>query len=115
MLAINILTTNTLSVILSVDSKTKERDMAMNRMTVVEAIESLREAMQVSQAKLAEKIGMKHAQGYQNAIGAKKGMRSDNFIKLANALGYDVIIRNRVTDAEIEIIVPADDKGVDEA
>lgn len=87
----------------------------MNQMTVVEAIESLREATHVSQAKLAEKIGMKHAQGYQNAIGAKKGMRSDNFIKLANALGYDVIIRNRVTDAEIEIIAPVDDKGAEEA
>ena len=87
----------------------------MNQMTVVEAIESLREGAQISQAKLAVKIGMKHAQGYQNAIGAKKGMRSDNFIKLANALGYDVIIRNRVTDAEIEIIAPADSEGADEA
>jgi len=78
----------------------------MNQMTVVEAIESLRESMRLSQARVAEKIGLKNAQGYQNIIGAKKGMRSDNFIKLANTLGYDVIIRNRVTDAEIEIIAP---------
>lgn len=87
----------------------------MNQMTVVEAIESLRESMRLSQARVAEKIGLKNAQGYQNIIGAKKGMRSDNFIKLANALGYDVIIRNRVTDAEIEIIAPADGEGADEA
>ena len=87
----------------------------MNQMTVVEAIESTREGLKLSQARLAEKTGLKSPQAYQNIVSAKKGMRTDNFIKLANALGYDVIIRNRVTDEEIEIIVPANDEGTDEA
>lgn len=61
------------------------------------------ESLGVSQKKLAEKIGAKSQQAVFNMLGAKNGMRTDNFVKLMNAMGYDVIVRNRVTDEETQI------------
>ena len=57
----------------------------------------------ISQKKLATKIGAKSQQAVFNMFQAKLGMRVDNFIKIMNALGYDVMVKNRVTD-EVEIV-----------
>lgn len=81
----------------------------IEKKTARDAIESLRTKFGVSQQKIAEKIGLKNMQGFQSIMKSKQGMRTDNFIKLANALGYDVIIRNRVNDEEIQIIVAEGD------
>ena len=79
--------------------------MAKNNMefSAKEAIEYLRGKVGASQKKLAEAIGLKTPQAYQNIITAKKGMRNDNFVKLVNALGYEVIIRKELTGEEIVI------------
>lgn len=55
----------------------------------------------VSQKKLAEKMGLKTQQGVFNLFKAKNGMRVDNFVRMMNLLGYDVVVRNKVTDEEI--------------
>lgn len=54
----------------------------------------------VSQKKLAEKMGLKTQQSVFNMLNAKNGMRVDNFVRMMNVLGYDVVVRNRVTDDE---------------
>ena len=58
----------------------------------------------LSQKKLAEKMELKSQQAVFGILNAKHGMRTDNFVKMMNVLGYDVVIRNRVNDEEIEII-----------
>ena len=63
----------------------------------------------LSQKKLAEKMELKSQQAAFNMLKAKNGMRADNFVKMMNILGYDVVIRNKVNDEEIEIIPKADD------
>jgi transcriptional regulator with XRE-family HTH domain len=54
----------------------------------------------VSQAKLAAKMGLKSQQALFSMLNAKNGMRVDNFVKIMDTLGYDVVIRNKVTDEE---------------
>lgn len=57
----------------------------------------------VSQQKLANKIGLSSQQGLLSMINAKKGMRADNFARIMNALGYDVIAVSRATGDEITL------------
>ena len=59
------------------------------------------DASGISQKKLAEKMGLKTQQGVFNLLKAKNGMRTDNFVKMMNLLGYDVVVRNKVTDEEV--------------
>ena len=63
----------------------------------------------ISQKKLAEKMGLKTQQGVFNMFKAKNGMRVDNFVRMMNLLGYDVVVRNKVTDEET--IVSTDGSG----
>lgn len=58
------------------------------------------EASPISQKKLADKMGLKTQQAVFNMLKAKNGMRVDNFVKMMNVLGYDVVVRNRVSDEE---------------
>ena len=61
------------------------------------------EASPISQKKLADKMGLKTQQAVFNMLNAKNGMRVDNFVKMMNVLGYDVVVRNRVSDEETVI------------
>lgn len=54
----------------------------------------------ISQKKLADKMGLKSQQAVFNMLNAKNGMRVDNFVKIMDTLGFEVIVRNKVTDAE---------------
>lgn len=58
------------------------------------------DASGISQKKLADKMGLKTQQAVFNLLKAKNGMRTDNFVKMMNLLGYDVVVRNKVTDEE---------------
>ena len=60
----------------------------------------------VSQKKIADQIGLNSQQAVFNMLNAKLGMRIDNFIKIMNALGYEVIVRNK--DSNESIIVDVD-------
>ena len=57
----------------------------------------------ISQKKLADKMGLKAQQAVFNLLNAKNGMRTDNFVKMMDLLGYDVIVRDKVTDEEIKV------------
>ena len=68
--------------------------------TAGQVARSVLEASGISQKKLAEKMGLKSQQAVFNLLKAKNGMRVDNFIKMMGLLGYDVVVRNKVTDEE---------------
>lgn len=83
-------------------------------MKAVEIARKVLEEVGISQKKLATKIGVKSQQAVFNMFNAKQGMRVDNFIKIMNALGYDVQVRNRVTDETITVEVGSCDTDTDE-
>lgn len=72
--------------------------------TALQAANDIKERSGISQKKLAEKMGLNSQQAVYNMLNAKNGMRVDNFVKMMAVLGYDVIVRNRVNDEEIEIV-----------
>ena len=58
--------------------------------------EVIREAMKIdgiSQANLATKVGYKNQSSVGNALSRENGMRVDVFVKMMNAMGYDVVVR----------------------
>lgn len=63
----------------------------------------------VSQKKLADKMGLKSQQAVFNMFKAKNGMRVDNFVRMMNVLGYDVVARNKVTDEETVVEAEGND------
>ena len=77
--------------------------------TAVKAAREIMEALGISQKKLAVKMGLKSQQAAASMLYAKNGMRVDNFIKMMDVLGYEVVIRNRVSDEEITIIEKEDE------
>jgi transcriptional regulator with XRE-family HTH domain len=58
-----------------------------------EAIRALMGADGVSQAELARKMGYKGQSAVGNALARENGMRVDVFIKMAQAMGYEVVVR----------------------
>lgn len=80
----------------------------MDHKTAARAVIDVMASVGISQKKLADKMGLKAQQAVFNMLNAKNGMRVDNFIKALDVLGYDVVIRNRVTDEEVQIIKGAD-------
>lgn len=81
--------------------------MANEKKTAADVIDGIMNVLNLSQKKLAGKMGLKTQQQVYNMLIAKNGMRTDSFIKMLDALGYDLIVRNRVTDAEIQVIAGA--------
>lgn len=78
--------------------------------TATKTVDEAMKSIGLSQKKMADKMGLKSQQAVFNMLNRKNGMRVDNFIKMMNVLGYDVIVRNRVTDEETEVIVDAGDE-----
>ena len=74
-------------------------------MKAADIVRHVLEDIGMSQKKLATKIGIKTQQSVFNMLSAKQGMRIDNFIKIMNVLGYDVMVKNRVTDETIIVEV----------
>lgn len=83
-------------------------------MKAAEIVRHGMESLGVSQKQLATKIGLKTQQSVFNILNAKQGMRIDNFVKMMNVLGYDVIVKHRVTDQEITVEVEACDTDTGE-
>jgi len=54
----------------------------------------------ISQRKLADKMKLRSQQALFSMLNAKNGMRVDNFVKIMDTLGYEVVVRNKVTDEE---------------
>lgn len=47
----------------------------------------------MTQVNLAAKMGYKTQSGVSNALARENGMRVDVFVKMMNAMGYDVVVR----------------------
>ena len=58
-----------------------------------EIIRAAMKADGITQAELAGKMGYKTQSGVGNALSRENGMRVDVFVKMARAMGYDVIVR----------------------
>ena len=84
------------------------------KMKAAEIVRYGMESLGVSQKQLATKIGLKTQQSVFNILNAKQGMRIDNFVKMMNVLGYDVMVKHRVTDQEIIVEVEACDTDTGE-
>ena len=76
----------------------------IEKKTAGQAMNDARIEAGVTQQRLAEKIGAKNVQAVQSLLNPKRNMTTDNLVKLADALGYDVVIRNRVNDKEVIIV-----------
>ena len=77
-------------------------------------IKEVWEASGISQSKLAKKIGAKSQQAVFNMFNAKQGMRIDNYIRIMDALGYDVQIKHRVTEETVTLEVEKCDTAMGE-
>lgn len=82
----------------------KGGNAVMNMKTAGQFAKEALEESPISQKKLAGKMGLKTQQAVFNMLNAKNGMRTDNFVKMMDALGYDVVVRNRVSEEEITLI-----------
>ena len=78
-------------------------------MKAADIVRQILDSVGMSQKKLATKIGLKTQQSVFNILNAKQGMRIDNFIKMVDVLGYDVMVKNRVTDEMIMVEVESCD------
>ena len=58
-----------------------------------EVVRAAMKADGISQANLAAKLNYKTQSGVGNALGRENGMRVDVFVKMMNAMGYDVVVR----------------------
>lgn len=58
-----------------------------------EAVRAVMSTDGITQANLAAKLGYKTQSGVGNALGRENGMRVDVFVKMMNAMGYDVVVR----------------------
>lgn len=58
-----------------------------------EAVRAVMSADGITQMELANKLGYRTQSGVGNALSRENGMRVDVFVKMMNAMGYDVIVR----------------------
>lgn len=58
-----------------------------------EAVRAVMSAAGITQSTLADKMGYKTQSGVGNALSRENGMRVDVFVKMMNAMGYDVVVR----------------------
>ena len=58
-----------------------------------DAVRSVMSTDGITQANLAAKLGYKTQSGVGNALSRENGMRVDVFVKMMNAMGYDVVVR----------------------
>lgn len=79
-------------------------------MTAADAIKEGMKRRNMTMAKLAERMGFKNAQVVSNRLANKSGMRIDTLIRFMNAMGYDVVIKDRMNDAEIVLTMGEEEK-----
>lgn len=58
-----------------------------------EVVRAVMSADGITQVNLAAKLGYKTQSGVGNALARENGMRVDVFVKMMNAMGYDVVVR----------------------
>lgn len=72
-------------------------------MRITEAIDQCLKFRGMNKSKLAEKMGMARPQVLNNQLSRKAGMRIDTLLAMVNALGYDVVLKDRISGNEIVV------------
>ena len=72
-------------------------------MTVSEVLKLCMKKTGVSQRRLALLSGYNAQQQINQMLVAKNGTRTDKFIRVMNAMGYDVVVKNRISGEEIAV------------
>ena len=54
----------------------------------------------ITQKELAEALGWSSQQSVGNMLTRKNSMRLDNFVKMLNEMGYDVVVRKKLGVSE---------------
>jgi transcriptional regulator with XRE-family HTH domain len=65
----------------------------------LKAKEIIKEAMtadKITQKELAEAIGLKTQQAIGSLLLRENGMRLDNFLKMLDVMGYEVVVRKKL-------------------
>lgn len=65
-----------------------------------EIIRAAMAAGNITQKELAEELGMVGQQSIGNMLSRKNSMRLDNFVKMLNAMGYDVVVKKKLGASE---------------
>lgn len=65
-----------------------------------EIIRAAMAAGSITQKELAEELGMAGQQSIGNMLSRKNSMRLDNFVKMLNAMGYDVVVKKKLGASE---------------
>lgn len=61
-----------------------------------EIIKTAMAADGITQKELAEALGWSSQQSVGNMLTRKNGMRLDNFVKMLNEMGYEVVVRKKL-------------------
>lgn len=65
-----------------------------------EIIKTAMAADGITQKELAEALGWSSQQSVGNMLTRKNSMRLDNFVKMLNEMGYEVVVRKRLGESE---------------
>lgn len=80
--------------------KSREEEWHMD---IVKALEWCIKGRGLNKSKLAEQMGLSRPQVLINQMNRKTSMRTETFVKIANALGYDVVLKDRNSGEEIVV------------
>lgn len=72
-------------------------------MNIVEAINECLRFRGMNKSKLSEKMGMTRPQVLNNQLSRGAGMRLETVLAMVNALGYDVVLKDRISGAEVVV------------
>ena len=63
-------------------------------------IKTAMSADKITQKELAEALGLCSQQSIGNMLSRKNSMRLDNFVKILNVMGYEVVVRKKLGESE---------------
>lgn len=69
-------------------------------MNAKEIIKTAMAADKITQKELAEAVKLKSQQAVGNMLARKNGMRIDNFLKMLDVMGYEVVVRKKLGESD---------------
>lgn len=69
-------------------------------MNAKDIIDAARKMDKITQKELADALGLCSQQSVGNMLARKNGMRIDNFLKLLDVMGYEVVVRKKLGESE---------------
>lgn len=69
-------------------------------MNAKEIIDAARNNDKITQKELADALGLCSQQSVGNMLARKNGMRIDNFLKMLDVMGYEVVVRKKLGESD---------------